>query len=224
VARSICEHCQRPLNACICRFIHETDNDILVLILQHPKEVNHTKGSLPLLANSLKNCQVLVGECFDEHDLFHEIINQHSDHCAVLYPSDNAIELSSEQFNEQWLEQHPSHQLKPTEHRAGRVRLNESKPMISAIIVLDATWKKAFKMYQLSSCLKKLPHLKLPQGIKSLYAIRKTQKLDALSTLEACCHALGLLEHNAEKYSPLMDEFIKFNEFQLSFRPSNDNR
>lgn len=205
MARSICQHCQRPINACICHFIHEIDNKVSVLVLQHPKEVNHTKGSLPLLANSLKNCQVLVGESFDNDEVFYSILKQHAGRCAVLYPSDDAIELT-------------------LEHLDVDTSTNNNEQRISCLIVLDATWKKAFKMYQLSSSLKKLPHLKLPQGIKSLYAIRKTQKLDALSTLEASCHALGMLENNTQKYIPLMNEFIKFNEFQLSFRPSNDNR
>ncbi|WP_286267057.1 tRNA-uridine aminocarboxypropyltransferase [Thalassotalea atypica] len=198
MARNVCSHCSRPSSACICSFIAAIDNDIRVVVLQHPKEVNHTKGSLPLLEKSLSKCQVIIGESFDDNEEFLSILNAYPSSTFVLYPSEDASQIHE--------------------------NFGVSQPIdIKCLILLDATWKKAYKIYQLSNKLKNLPHLKLPDGFSSLYEIRKTKKSNALSTLEACCHGLSLLENQPEKYCSLLNNFVQFNQFQLSFRPSNDN-
>ena len=76
-------------------------------------------------------------------------------------------------------------------------------------------------MFMLNPCLQQIKHIVLPQGITSLYQIRKTKKDNALSSLEACCHALARLENAPEKYQNLLSSFVKFNEFQQSFNQSN---
>jgi DTW domain-containing protein YfiP len=72
-------------------------------------------------------------------------------------------------------------------------------------------------MFMSNACLHNINHIVLPQGIASLYEIRKTKKDHALSSLEACCHALARLENEPEKYQKLLNSFIKFNQFQQSF-------
>lgn len=196
--RSICPTCNKPEVACICSFVTTTSNQVNVVILQHPKEVNHTKGTALLLAKSLKNSHVIVGESFDNNSELHKVLAQHHGKTFLLYPSEDALTLN----NNVTLECHTQ---------------------ISCIVLLDATWRKAFKMFQLSSCLQALPQIKLAEGIPVLYEIRKTAKEGALSTLEACCHALSVIESDTEKYQPLLNSFVQFNQFQLSFRPSHSN-
>lgn len=196
--REICTQCERPQKACLCRFIQQVSNDIDVVVLQHPKEVNHAKGTLPLLSQSLSRCKTIVTECADDSEAFKSLINEHLNSCYVLYPSDNAISLINNN------------------------KFGAALP-ISCLVLLDATWRKAYKMYQVSSLLKKLPHLMLSGEFDSLYSIRKTDKKDALSTLEACCHALAVLENAPKKYDPLLNSFVQFNQFQLSFRPTKEN-
>jgi len=168
-----------------------------VVVLQHPGEVGQTKGTLPLLAGSLQSCSVLVGEDFCEHEELKAILEQYRDNIYLLYPSEEAVELG-----------------------AGELFAGPgASGTKTCIILLDGTWKKAYRMYMLSKVLHQIPHLCLPGNLTGRYLIRKTAKKNALSTLEACCYALGLMENNPEKYTGLLEMFLKFNQFQLSFHP-----
>jgi DTW domain-containing protein YfiP len=93
------------------------------------------------------------------------------------------------------------------------------------LILLDGTWKKAYKMFKLSKNLCGLPQISLPEALASAgqYHIRKVAKKNALSSLEACCYALELFEKN-DKYQQLIDKFVEFNAFQLSFRPQEHQK
>lgn len=50
---------------CLCRWIHPTENRTPLLLLQHPQESAHAKGSARLLQLSLRHCQVEAAEVFD---------------------------------------------------------------------------------------------------------------------------------------------------------------
>ncbi len=63
--RLLCDRCQRPLRSCLCQWIRPTHNQIPVLVLQHPAEAGHAKGSARLLRLSLLDCHCAVGEAFD---------------------------------------------------------------------------------------------------------------------------------------------------------------
>ncbi|NMP32510.1 DTW domain-containing protein [Thalassotalea sp. M1531] len=191
MARPYCQQCQRPMPVCICHLVFACDNNVELIVLQHKKEVNHPKGSVKLLTLSLLNSQTFVGENFDEHVEFQQFINSTKKRLILLFPGEQATEIA-----------------------AINVATNEDY----ALVVLDGTWKKAYKMFQLSRCLHLLPQLKLPEGLIGQYLIRSTKKNNALSTLEASCYALQILETNREKYSGLLKSFGQFNQIQLSFR------
>jgi hypothetical protein len=98
----------------------------------------------------------------------------------------------------------------------------------------------------LSSNLQVLKQVCLPDSLANngQYLIRKVAKKNALSSLEACCFALALIEDelaepevadktlgdkasnelnqliNCGLYQNLLGNFAQFNQFQLSFRPS----
>jgi len=191
MSRLLCSTCQRPENACICQFVSTINNDILVVVLIHPKEVNQSKGTLPLLAGSLSNFLVIVGENFTDNQQLNHILAMYKQQVALLYPSEDAAVISSS---------------------------NGDKGGNKCLILLDATWKKAYRMYMLSKNLHLINHIALPENIESKYEIRKTNKKNALSTLEACCYALEILENSPCKYQGLIEKFVEFNKFQLSFR------
>lgn len=195
MSRILCKHCERPEKTCICRYFSSTANSVNVIVLQHPSEVKQSKGSLPILKHSLQNCTVYVGEDFSQNEHLNNVLNTHRNEIALLYPSDNAKELK--QFS----------------------GINsELNVKLNYLIVLDGTWKKAYKLFQLNSFLHQITHVKLPNALESLYQIRKTNKLGALSTLEACCHALSCLEGDELKYQKILNNFVEFNEMQLAFR------
>lgn len=65
MSRPLCQRCRRPQPACVCRFAPAVDNEIRLLVLQHPDEQHEAKGTARLLALSLRHCELRVGERFD---------------------------------------------------------------------------------------------------------------------------------------------------------------
>lgn len=61
-----CDRCLRPQVDCLCRWITGVDNQLPVLVLQHPLEARQAKGSARLLCLSLARCRLVVGDRFDE--------------------------------------------------------------------------------------------------------------------------------------------------------------
>ncbi len=208
MSRVCCTVCLRPEKTCICHLFCNIDNSVNVIVLQHPTEVSQTKGTVTLLANSLQQCEVVVGEDYTHNDDLLNLLRQYKDNVYLLYPSESASVLSSAAL----LSTEVLNDKNEVNHRA--INLNTVK----CIIVIDGTWKKAYKMYMLNTFLHDIPHLTLPESTQGDYKIRKTQKENALSSLEACTYALMSLEVNVNKYQPLLSSFKKFNDFQLAYR------
>ncbi|MFT5816458.1 MAG: DTW domain-containing protein YfiP [Psychroserpens sp.] len=208
MSRALCQQCQRPKKACICAFTVAIDNHIPVIVLQHPSEVKQSKGTVKLLQQSLTNCEVIVGETFADSDILIQRLIQYADKIVLLYPSKQALTLNF-----------PALTI-PGNNQSEDIERKLSE--INCIIILDGTWKKAYRMFMSNACLHNINHIVLPQGIASLYEIRKTKKDHALSSLEACCHALARLENEPKKYQKLLNSFVKFNQFQQSFSQNSD--
>jgi len=178
MSRILCQQCQRPTIACICGFICAVDNPTTVLVLQHPSEVKQSKGTVALLSRSLSHCQVIVGEDFSQHAELNILLASHQ--ALLLYPSAQAHVLS----------------LPQDESDSTHVSGNEKSQKPKLLIIIDGTWKKAYRMFMLSSNLQALNQVCLPDTLakSGQYLIRKVAKKNALSSLEACCFALSLLE------------------------------
>lgn len=204
--RVLCDKCARPESACICQFFIATPNTTPVVILRHPKESLHAKNTTPLLEHSLSQCMVIEGEEFSDNDILNQLLTDDKKHCLLLYPSDQAIELAV------YAKQPQDSQLP----QSCKETSTASKQTV--LILLDATWKKAYRMYMLSKNLQAIAHVALPENIQGEYAIRKTQKPNALSTFEAAVHALTIIEGCESRYKKLRESFIRFNQHQLSYR------
>ena len=206
MSRILCQQCYRPKVTCICAFVSKVANTMPVIVLQHPNEVGQSKGSLTLLANSLNHCTVIVGEDFSENTQLNLLLANYREHAYLLYPHEQAITL-----------QKPKAINHITKQQSLTIN-NQTQHDNACLILIDATWKKAYRMFMLSNNLQQLIKLQLPQGYQSHYLIRKTSVTNGLSTLEACCYALGLIEQDESKYLSLIDKFKEFNHFLLSFR------
>ena len=62
--RLCCAICLRAQSACICQWITPTAHRVEVLVLQHPLELGHAKGSAQLLQLSLADSRLVSGEVF----------------------------------------------------------------------------------------------------------------------------------------------------------------
>lgn len=215
--RILCDACQRAEKACICPFIVRVENTTHVVVLQHPSEVKQVKGTVALLAKSLTSCEVIVGESFDNELDFKKVLSDYQ--TVLLYPSEHAKTLGTS--------------FSLFEPIAAQSAEQSTKPL--CLVILDGTWKKAYRMFMLSKKLQEMPQVSLPENIANSgqYHIRKVAKKNALSSLEATCYALALIENdnNGKKissdkighYQPLLNKFHDFNQFQLSFRPDHIN-
>lgn len=76
---------------------------------------------------------------------------------------------------------------------------------VRPLLFLDATWRKARRLYLQSPELQHLPTLALQPRKASRYRIRKEPKPEAMSTIEAVATVLAALESNPRKYQPLLD-------------------
>jgi DTW domain-containing protein YfiP len=65
------------------------------------------------------------------------------------------------------------------------------------LVVLDATWAQARRMYRKLSALRGLPVLRLPEAPMPAARLREAPAPDRVSTIEAIARALRLLEGDA---------------------------
>ncbi len=196
IGRLRCAVCLRPQAACICRWITPVRHDVEVLILQHPLEVQHPKGSARLLHLSLPGSRLLTGEVFDLREWQPPGDTRHN---LLLYPdlpSDRGAGL-------------------PPPPAAAPERLRD--PSQLRLIVLDGTWRKSRRMLHLNPSLQQLPRLSLQDLPGSNYRIRRAHRPDQLSTLEAVCAALAQLEGDSGQFQPLLKAFDGFVAQQAAF-------
>lgn len=187
-----CSQCGKARKACICDNIVALDSQVELIILQHPTEEHRPMGTARILSLSLANSRLLVGEDFREHGELNQLLAEPDVEHFVLYPSD--VSLS-----------------------AADVALPIEKKI--RIILLDGTWKKAFKMWQLNTQLHHLPCLHLPEDLKGNYRIRKAPNENALSTVEAGFYVLSMMQPEKD-FSPLLDAFEAMIDYQIQQMPA----
>jgi DTW domain-containing protein YfiP len=200
IGRALCSRCLRPQRTCICQWIVPIESATEVLILQHPLEEKHAKGSARLLHLSLPGSRLWVGEVFEEQEL-DALLYAQGRQPILLYPDtpDDAALASASLFD-----------------------IAATAPKGLQLVVLDGTWRKSRKMLYDNPSLQALPRLALRDVPASQYLIRKARGAHQLSTLEATCRALMQLEGDIERYAPLLDAFDGFVAQQLACRRLSD--
>ncbi|MFQ2148134.1 tRNA-uridine aminocarboxypropyltransferase [Aeromonas jandaei] len=184
-----CTRCTRALKACLCEYIVPLENRTHLYILQHPYEVAHPKGTAALLAASLQQAEIRVGEDFSGDRWLNDLLADPSLRCYLLWPDEEAIS--------------------PAELREKMASVSPGATAV-AFILLDGTWRKAFRMLQSNPALARLPRIGLG-AIAGQYAIRKKPFPEALSTIEAGYHLLSQWEGEPERYAPLLTLFERLN-------------
>ena len=192
-----CERCKKAIKACICQWIQQLDAKTELWILQHPSEVKRAIGTARILTLSLPNARLWVGEDFSQHEEINQLLAEPGRRAWVVYPGEGALPISS-----------------LAEESSGQ----GSDPK-RTLILLDGTWKKAYKMWQLSANLQQLPTVALDNADQGNYRIRKSPKSEGVSTVEAGYLALTALEGEGDKFAPLIEAFNQMIEFQIQQMP-----
>ena len=182
MTRQVCERCLFTPSTCICGAIKRLTNKVSVVILQHPSEEKIAKNTAKLLNLSLTDCKIIKGENNTDFAMLNSLPVKST---VLLYPNEHATYLDD---------------VKP------KPALNN----ITHLIVIDGTWKKAYKILQLTPLLTKFKTVSFMQLPQNRYAIRKAPRADSLSTLEAVAHSLLLIEQlNPAPLYNLLDELIQ---------------
>jgi DTW domain-containing protein YfiP len=79
----------------------------------------------------------------------------------------------------------------------GEARVRAPEPPPRQLVVLDATWSQARRMYRKLAPLRGLPILRLPDGAMPAARLRESPAPGRVSTIEAIARALRLLEGDA---------------------------
>jgi DTW domain-containing protein len=179
--RARCVRCGLPARTCLCALITRVDNEIDVLVLQHPREACEAKGSVRLLGLALARCRVVVGEIFERVELLTLLGGDVSGN-ALLYPHDGLDTAAL-----------------------------SNSVQVRRLVVLDGTWRKSLRMLHANPLLQSLPRYSLTPTEPARYAaLRKAPSASQLSTLEATCAALAELESAPARYQPLLAAFEGF--------------
>jgi len=195
--RARCPRCERALVACFCHCITPLNNALSVVILQHPSEVKHAKGTAKIVELTLTNCELVIGEDFANDETFNQIINRKKS--ILLYPNDDAITPK---------------ELAEQVSKESSLALSDYQ-----LIVIDGSWKKAYKIFCLNPVLATLPCIGIDVINQSNYRIRKSSRADSLSTLEAIHSLLTTLE--GDNFSSLLATFETMVDFQLKSMPKD---
>ncbi|WP_158772055.1 tRNA-uridine aminocarboxypropyltransferase [Paraglaciecola sp. L1A13] len=180
MSRVICTHCDYPQSVCMCNLLCTVTSTQEVIILQHPSEVNHAKSSVKLIRLCVPNSQIWVGETAHDFCQLIDDLKEQKRKACVVYPSQNSIPLESID--------------------------NRERRNVDTLILLDATWRKAYKMWQLNPWLHDLPAWNFAEPPKGKYQIRNTTVESGLSTLEALAQTLYLTQ-GIDK-TPLLETFM----------------
>jgi len=181
MSRAYCYRCQRVKDACICQDIVSIHNSVSVYVLQHPDEARQSKGTEIIARLSLENYHCWQAEDFSSHKLLNRLIESCPQQIAVVYPCEDAVSVTGFLDNKQCTIKH--------------------------LIFIDATWRKAKKIWSLSTNLHQLTSLQLDSEMKSNYRIRKVPGDGYLSTVEAIAYCLSEFDSNPDKYKPMLNIF-----------------
>jgi len=176
--RPYCQHCQYPTATCICASIAPVSTGLKIDILQHPSEQNAAKNTARLARLCVSSLDIWPGESPEDFTEVRASIAQSKVQPIVLYPSELAQPLTA---------------------------LKRRTPANTRVILLDGTWRKAYKIWQLNPWLWDFTHVKLSQQT-GRYRIRKAPGAGQLSTLEALTYCIQALDPTINT-TPLFDCF-----------------
>ena len=142
-----CARCQRPTRTCLCGWVRPTAHTVPLLVLQHPHEAGHAKGSLPLLQLSLQHCRVEVGECFEPQTLQTWL----GEGAALLYPGPAAKSCSAATLpptqlvllDGTWRQTRQLLHLNPLLQRLPRLQLGDLPPSRYRIRKAQRPWHRS---------------------------------------------------------------------------------
>lgn len=159
---NLCLNCRRRLRTCVCSHLKPFETNSRFIILMHPMEFKKEKVGTGRFSHLiLKNSEIVVDVGFDENERFKKLLADPDYHTYVLYPGEEAINLSVE---------------------TGPGKLDGRKKQF---IVIDGTWPCAKKMMKLTTMLHQLPRVSFTSLRQSQFKVKHQPMPGCLSTVES---------------------------------------
>ncbi len=175
--RDNCYRCMRPASSCFCPTEPPLSVRTKIVLLMHDKEWRRQKsGTGRLACLNLAGSELIPGLGFDDNPRVRELLSDPDKRCVLLYPGDNAVDLSAEPFPAQALGLEP----------------DSGKQLV--VFIIDATWSCSRAVLRASPGLLDLPRLMFRPQVKSRWIIKKQPADWCLSTIEAIHELLLALE------------------------------
>jgi len=191
--RNNCYRCMRPASSCLCP--GEAPLPVLtkIVLLMHEKEWRRQKCATGRLAClNLAGSEIIPGLGFDDNPRVRELLADLSKRCVLLYPGDEAVDLSAEPFPAQALGLETS--LGTAGNHLQDTAMDQSPRKQLVVFIIDATWSCSRAVLRASPGLLALPRLMFRPRQKSRWIIKKQPADWCLSTIEAIHELLLVLE------------------------------
>jgi len=163
----------------------------------HPKEFRKTKNGTGHFTNlSLNHCEIHVGIDFSKHEEINAILNDESNACYVLYPSETSINLNETPIG--------------------------SKQKNTVLFLIDSTWPCSRAILRASKNLNQLKKVSFTHSKSSNFIFKEQPQDYCLSTMESTLCVLELLNaHKSENIdTKVLENFLlpfeKMVAYQLS--------
>ncbi|MBX9139111.1 MULTISPECIES: DTW domain-containing protein [unclassified Clostridium] len=170
----ICENCSKcglPIITCICKSIKEVETKAKFVILSSEKEVYRNTNTANLLKQiNTKSTEIIIWKRGEIPSSILSYINNDIYNVYLVFPIMN----------------------KEMEIRKAKYNKDNNTPVF---IIVDGTWREAWKIIRKSDYLKNLPILSLETNRVSKFTLRRGQEEGNLCTIEA---AMELLKINDE--------------------------
>ncbi|WP_339843106.1 tRNA-uridine aminocarboxypropyltransferase [uncultured Halopseudomonas sp.] len=191
-----CEGCLLAPKACLCDWQPRLATSVGICLIMHPLEPLKPTNTGRLIADCLPATHAFVWSRTETAPQLEQLLADPQWQPYIVFPGEYA------QPNQQVLQELPERSA------------SGKRPLL---IILDATWTQARKMFRKSPCLAGLPILSLRTEQLSRYRLRRSCREEHLCTVEvaAACLALAGDETDAQL---LGDYFDLFTEAYLASR------
>ena len=192
-----CPRCRKPPALCVCEGITPIDNQVALLILQHPQEQDRELGTAQLTALHFKNAQLKIGLSWPS---LTRILGRPADpqRWAILYLG--SVKAAAVL---------PDRDIVAVNRKGNAVDDQDAALReIEGIVLLDGTWSQAKALWWRNGWMLKCKRIVLGPKRPSRYGrLRREPRSDGLSTLEAAAMLLARLEDKPEIEATLIASF-----------------
>ena len=192
-----CPRCGKLLSLCVCDGISTIDNEIALLILQHPQEQDKTLGTARLTALHFKDATLKIGLSWAS---LAKALGRPADpqRWAILYlGSVRAAALD------------PDAEIIAVDRKGeAEDRQQAILKSLQGVVLLDGSWSQAKALWWRNPWMLKCRRIILNPSRPSRYGrLRREPRSDGLSTIESAAMLLSRLERRAEIETTLLASF-----------------